>query len=49
MTVDEMVDSMDMSLRTLWEMVMDSETWCAIYSPEGSQKKWTQLSDLDTT
>ena len=37
------IDSMEMSLSKLWEIVMDREAWHA--SVHGFTKSWTQLSD----
>ena len=37
------MDSMDMSLSELREMVMDREVWCAVI--HGATKSQTQLSD----
>ena len=41
--LDSIIDSMDMNLNKLWEMVKDREAWCA--TDRGVTKSQTRLSN----
>ena len=41
--LDGIIDSVDVNLGELWEMVRVREVWCA--SVHGDAKSWTQLSE----
>ena len=41
--LDGIIDTMDMNLSELWELVIDREAWCAVIHRVA--KSWTQLSD----
>ena len=40
---DGIIDSMDMNLSKLWDMLMDREAWHAVV--HGVTKNWTGLGD----
>ena len=41
--LDDIIDSMDMSLKKLWEIVKDREVWHA--AVHGAARSWTGLND----
>ena len=45
--LDDIIDSMDMSLSKLWEIVKDRDAWHD--AVHGGAKSWTQLSVWTTT
>ena len=44
--LDDIIDSLDMSLSELWEIAKDRKAWSA--AVHGVAKSWTRLSDRTT-
>ena len=43
--LDDITDATDMSLSRLWELVIDTEAWCAAVHGTAKSQTWLRLSD----